>query len=62
MRIVNLDKQKYSIKDKLAFLVGILCTMPILGLPLGGRYITLFSVVFVLFFALTAFSAFSKFG
>lgn len=54
------EKQKYELKDKLAVLVGITSTMPIVGIPLGGRYITLFTVAFILFFAISAFRIFKK--
>ena len=54
------EKQKYEIKDILALAVGITSTMPILGIPIGGRYITLFTIAFILFFAVSALSFFTR--
>ena len=48
MKTADIGKNRN--KEKLTMLMGVVSTMPILGLPIGGRYITLFTIVFALYF------------
>lgn len=53
MTVNSIDRQKTELKDRIALALGIASTMPIVGIPFGGRYITVFTFVFILFFGMS---------
>ncbi len=46
------------IYDCLLLLLGMFCTMPIVGVPIIGRYVSLYNIVFILFIIATIIKAF----
>lgn len=60
MSIINDQKEKISIQSKIAFVLGITSTMPIVGVRLGGSYIELFDMTFILFLLVSFVSVSTK--
>ncbi len=58
--MLYVGKKPINMKYSLAAIMGVFSTMPIVGIPLGGGYTTLFSITFVLYFAVLVWNVFAK--